>query len=184
MRLAMMALAFLMINGSAWAQSGQDNTIRVIQDDGSVVEFKIPENVPSQVAPAPQPAQPAPVVKSEAEADTEKPAAPVQKAAPKAPAKVAKPAKPVKKSPPVATRAESIGRIKAEPQPPSIPPGREIDRDMAVAIALETAPPARGIIVTRETYKDIPVFAVRFKTETGPHDVLVNSRTGEIVPID
>lgn len=65
--------------------------------------------------------------------------------------------------------------------PRYIPAGTIITRDLALRAALEVAPPARGFLVYETVYKERPAFQVEFKTENGPHDVLVDKENGRIL---
>ena len=65
--------------------------------------------------------------------------------------------------------------------PRNIPTGTVITRDLAIRAALEVAPPARGFEVYGTIYKERPAFQVRFKTEDGPHDVLIDGETGKVL---
>jgi outer membrane biosynthesis protein TonB len=156
----------------------QDNQIRVVQPDGSVQVIEIP------VAPAA-----APVPEASPQASHVMPSEPVelptaekiQEEEPKpepAPKKKAEP-----KPPPEPTRAESHGRIPAPETPPALalPQSSEITRDMAVQLALPYAPPAMSLTVLPRDYNGRKVYVVTFRTETGPHDVLVDVITGEII---
>lgn len=130
----------------------------------------------------PQAPKPKPVVKP---APAKKKAAP--KKAVKAKAKKVTPKKPVTPVPPPKPDEEGIARAKAARplidhiDPRNIPPGTVITRDLATRAALEVAPPSRGFDVFGTTYKDRPAFQVRFKTENGPHDVIVDGETGKIL---
>lgn len=160
--------------------------IRIVQPDGSVVVVKIPVAEPPKPPPVPSPQEVKAQQQEEPQAkpsDNNVPYAQQrspedgEKSAP-APAK-----KKPKKHENYSSKAESIGRIKREPEPaPAIAPGTEITKDMAVSIALEHAPPAGSISVLPRTHKDRQVYVVTFKTEDGDLDILVDKQTGEIVP--
>lgn len=158
------------------AQEGGDAII-IINKDGTVTEFSIPgmetpvpeddrqetssEDSPPTVDTASErPAPPKPSVKKEA---------PSPKRTPPKPPSVKGP-----------TKEESIGRV-VKPAPAPVQEGAKIDKDAALRIALEIAPPARRFLVSRRTYQDRPVFQVTFFTENGPHDILIDSETGEIL---
>lgn len=65
--------------------------------------------------------------------------------------------------------------------PKNIPSGTVITRDLAVRVALEVAPPSRGFDVYQTNYEGRPAFQVRFKTDNGPHDVVVDAETGKVL---
>lgn len=55
-------------------------------------------------------------------------------------------------------------------------------RDIALRIALEYAPPARSFTVFEgRDYKGRIVYQVTFKTEGGPHDILVDAQNGKVL---
>ena len=63
-----------------------------------------------------------------------------------------------------------------------LPSNTYIDRDVALRVALEYAPPARSFTVhDNRQYKDRIVYQVTFKTEDGPHDILVDAETGDVL---
>lgn len=63
-----------------------------------------------------------------------------------------------------------------------LPSNVKIDKDVALRIALEYAPPARSFTVYEgRQYKDRIVYQVTFRTEGGPHDILVDAETGDVL---
>ena len=64
----------------------------------------------------------------------------------------------------------------------NLPSGVVIDSDTALRIALEYAPPARSFTVYEgRKYKDRVVYQVTFRTEGGPHDILIDSENGDVL---
>lgn len=170
------------------ADDGGGDRIRIIQDDGSVVDFQIPplNHVPE--APAPSAAPPS--------APAEKPEKPVRREAVKK--EEAAKRKPAEKRAPVAVvrtkagvplppRKPSRAPAAAETQAPRraerpvFTPGMEVTRDVARRLALREAPPARRIDISRGVYRDRPVYDVVFMTEDGRYSVLVDAQTGDIL---
>jgi len=62
-----------------------------------------------------------------------------------------------------------------------LPPEMAIPKNLAIATAVQHAPPARDFKVQRRVHGGIPVYAVIFRTEDGPYTVLVDARSGKIV---
>ncbi len=81
----------------------------------------------------------------------------------------------------VPLKPESMGRVVGKEKKQVAKPQGPVTAAVATRIALEVAPPARGYEVTQRTYKDRPAFMVTFKTENGPHDILVDAQTGELL---
>jgi len=64
----------------------------------------------------------------------------------------------------------------------NLPSNMTIDKDTALRIALEYAPPARSFTVhENRTYKGKNVYQISFKTENGMHDILVDSESGRVL---
>lgn len=178
----------------------QDGEIKIINEDGSVTEFKIPKNEDA-MRRTPQPEYEAPV------------------SAPAPSARKEKPAKREEKENPLVQR-DFLGRVlsheekKAEPAPakpakediagektqrtlpyparkPAVPPGYEedqssapgtpISQNAAVAIAIKNAPPASDYKVFRAMHNGARVYAVVFKTDYGDREILIDALTGDIV---
>lgn len=179
------------------AENGGDNLIRIIQDDGSVVDFQIP---PLNKAPETPAAAPSSV---QTEKKPVEPARPIRKEAAEKKEHVAK-EKAVKREPAGKQASTAIVRTKAGvPLPPRKPsraaaasaepaaprrteqpvftPGMEVTREVARRLALREAPPARRIDISRGVYKDRPVYDVVFATEDGRYSVLVDAQTGDIL---
>lgn len=188
MRFLILCFALMLIFVSH-ARAGDENVIKIVQPDGSVVVVKLPD-------PEPQPApereavpQPQSAPKEEARVPQEQPS---ERAVPEAaPVPASKPERkaetlpPPAKPRPVPTRAESEGRIQ-NPEPAPLPvlpptPGRIITKEIATQIALENAPPARSMMVVKRTFNGRLVWVVTFRTDAGTRDVLVDAETGEIV---
>lgn len=206
MRYLIFAVAVL-FSAQAFAQ---DNIIRIIKEDGSVVEFEMGR--PPEAAP-----EPAPVSASAPEPEPESTALP--KSEPKAPAVVEKEPMagvpetasqnaqaPVAEKPKKAAKPKAVVKTKASTSTVPIPmrkpaaakyaapdvyapsrsdvtPGETvITKNVALAIALENdAPPARSVQVLPRNYEGRPVFVVQFRTEDGLYDMLIDRRSGEIV---
>ena len=108
---------------------------------------------------------------------------PVGKAA--APAENARPAEIVKLIPvpgrkPLRTPA-SMARVDEVPDSFPLPQGGVIPQNRAVAIAIDRAPPARDFDVFRRMHGDRRVYAVVFRTDSGPYEVLVDAQSGDVV---
>lgn len=124
------------------------------------------------------------------ETKSEKPAS--KKAAKKSMSQKSIP-KPAKKNAPSAEEQErmeaGLSRYPAAPNVPGkdldarppldIPPGTEITPQVAKMIALDYAPPSRGIEVLPRVHNDKPVYVVRFRTDDGLKDVLIDRETGQ-----
>jgi len=63
----------------------------------------------------------------------------------------------------------------------SMPTDTAIPQSVAVSIAIDNAPASSDFKVLRRVHEGIPVYAVVFKTEDGPHVVLIDARNGEVV---
>ncbi len=139
--------------------------LRVIQDDGSVVEFDLrakSETKEPQITPQEQAEEGQALVPSTQPARQ-------AKAAPEGP-RVPKPARrPVTK----------IKRKKAMAQ--EIMAKGIITGDQALSIALENAPPASSFKMSGRLHEGKPVFAVMFETDSGPYEILVDAQTSEII---
>ena len=189
MRFGLISFCALMVfSGAATAQ---ENAIRVVNPDGSVSVFELPANNPPVKAAPREPVRVREVVVPET-------AAPVAAPQPAAePAPVAE--EPVKQPKPVATKTIAYKKSEGLPplparkpaapprpaaaapyEPPPPPPG-PLTRDRARRIALEVAPPATRADVLPTVFKDRPAFIVRFKTEDGPYDVVVDAENGDIL---
>jgi hypothetical protein len=195
-----------------WAQ---DNTIRVVQPDGTVAEAVMPARRAPVVSSAPSPleaaiqkavrgmddapaaasAEVAPEPASEPVAESVvQPAAVVEekieaKAAPvsqPAPAKKKKSApKPAKKDTANAAQKKyaaapnAPGRDMDVRPPLDIPQGIEITPEIAKMVALDYAPPARGVEVLPRDYNGKAVYVVRFRTDDGLKDILIDRANGQ-----
>lgn len=169
----------------------EEGAIKIIQPDGSVVVFKIPQ-APAQPAqdPAPlepEPQQPAPEpVALPPSSPLPLPQEAVQAPTPPKPVPLpaGRPEKAVTKKAVPQSKPQKIVKRSAEPSaaaPPVLPPGAEITREVAIAIALQNAPPVRSVDAFPRLYNDKPVFVVVLKTEAGDYDVLVDVQTGAII---
>lgn len=103
-----------------------------------------------------------------------------------------KQAKPTQKSvtlpypKPKPSEQEIAKAISAKPRfnyidPTNIPEGTPITEDLATRVALEVAPPSLGFQVFVTEYEGVPAYQVRFKTENGPHDVIIDGATGKVL---
>lgn len=63
----------------------------------------------------------------------------------------------------------------------NLPSDSAIPENLALQIAIRHAPPASDFQVRRRMHEGIPVYAVFFKTEQGPHVIMVDARNGEVV---
>lgn len=161
-----------------------------------------PEILPKAAEPAAKPVKPGKPMAATKPSSVFRPVEPVRVspekliAAPPADETGAKPGKtevrrpkPVARSKPApAPRRAAVSEPKmADPSksatgtPAQILPSTTITADLAKAIALDHAPPARTMSVTRRTYEGKPVFVVTFKTESGPYDVLVDAASGAVL---
>lgn len=153
-------LAFILASGAAMA--AEDSAIRIIREDGSVTEYTLSEGV----AKVPAAGQSDPAVQPVAQAakEEEKPEEKVES---------------VSVFPLPGRKPLLIEKIAAATD--SLDSGRAIPENLAVAVAIEHAPPARDFAVLRRMYNNIPVYAVMFKTENGPYAILVDARSGKVV---
>jgi hypothetical protein len=80
-------------------------------------------------------------------------------------------------------KASSSQAVKLPEAPPAydIPPGTEITPEIAKMVALDYAPPARSVEILPRTHKGRDVYVVRFRTDDGFVDVLVDAKTGRRV---
>lgn len=78
-------------------------------------------------------------------------------------------------------KPDKSGRVVGAPAPVSVPEGTPVTEKLAKRIALEIAPPARDVKVYPRSFEGKDVYLVRFKTEDGFFDVLVDMLTGDIV---
>lgn len=185
----------------AWAAS--DNAIRVVNPDGSVTVFEMPQAKAKEPPPAPAPRKadnpPSPKTKPPrgdvaiAPPPAAKPKEILENKNPE-PAPVAResmgrviatePAKATSKNKKVKAKKgkkeKAVEDVIAAPAEPSRPRG-PLTADEALRIALDVAPPARGYEIFRRDYNGRPAYMVTFKTENGPHDVLIDSRTGDVL---
>ena len=184
MRILLLSIAVLLI-APQFARAEDENVIKIIQPDGSVVVVKMPTApAPPEPEPVPEPQE----VKDAIAAEEAAPSAPEPEAVPvpaEKPQARPVPAPQPSKPKPIPTQAESDGRI-INPEPAPLPvlpptPGRIITKEIATQIALENAPPALSVMTVRRTYEGRLVWVVTFRTESGSRDVLVDAQTGEIV---
>ncbi|MAZ76961.1 MAG: hypothetical protein CMH31_06660, partial [Micavibrio sp.] len=64
----------------------------------------------------------------------------------------------------------------------NLPSGVVIDGDTALRIALEYAPPSRSFTVYEgRQHKGRVVYQVTFKTDGGPHDILIDAKNGKVL---
>ena len=178
------SVSVLVLCVAAFGAHAEDNVIKVINDDGSVSVINIGPNggAPVTLEPTEAPKEKsvkiaAPereeAVKEDAPAKAEKKSGQKEKA----PKKEAK-AKPVKEVKPVPPKPVS------NPYKPALPPGAELTREEAMAVAIEnTSMIARGLDAFPRTLDGRKVWVVVFKTDQGERDILVDSKTGEIVRV-
>lgn len=166
--------------------------IKVIREDGSVDVYNIPQRSPS---PPPVETDSGPTLEDVMAATPvppkEKPSSkPGMKLEPK-PLKAAAANETPKKSEMKKEAKPSVHQASVAPAPKiippkpvaalSVPPGQEVTRELALAIALPHAPPARSVNVVQRTYEGKLVYLVQFKTDSGDRDVLVDARNGDVV---
>lgn len=148
-----------------------DDVIKVINEDGSASVINIgPNGGASVIAP-----EPAPSV-------SETIAEPVREPVKQAPAKPK--AKKKKKAVPQQIQKEKKAAAPVAAPKIFIPPGHEITREEAMAIAIENSSMiTRGLDAFPRTLDGRKVWVVVFKTDQGERDILVDSKTGEIVRV-
>jgi uncharacterized membrane protein YkoI len=170
----------------------QDNVIRVIRPDGSEAVMELPpaDSYAIEKRKAVEPEKPAPV--QVIKAPEQEGAAPVTppvdvpaRPAPKTvsiqkPVKAAPPPKPAVKSAPIPPKETGMAKV-VTPQPEAVPQDVIVTEKLAKRIALKIAPPAKDMTVLYRTYEGKNVYLVRFKTEEGLFDVLVDMITGDIL---
>lgn len=155
-------------------------------------EQKPQESVKQEAERPAEPEQPPAAEPEKAEAAPPEEAAPVEQGQlpPAEPAKAEAKKEPVKEA-----KKEKVAKGPSIPVPGrkpllpqqvletarSLPPDTAIPKSLAISIAIQHAPPARDFKVLREMHDGIPVYAVVFKTEDGPHTVMVDARNGEVV---
>jgi hypothetical protein len=184
----------LALSFPAFAQDS-GGVITVIGDDGKATTIEIPAIAPP---PEPEPPPPPGAMPAPPEMTSMPEAAPVppEEEIP-VPAKKAKPvvakalpALPV--PPPLPSKRggkPTAGELQdvlyqspayADPVPP---PGGALTKEQAIAIAMDTVPPTRGVSAVPRQYQGRQIYAVTFRLENGGMmDVLVDSQTGEIIP--
>ncbi|GJL85160.1 MAG: hypothetical protein DHS20C02_09350 [Micavibrio sp.] len=186
-----------------WAEESNDSgdfKIRVIQEDGSVDEVSVrkpepppePQKARPRRRPPPQQAR-APHVK---ESDLVQPSdiqpTWTEQNIHYIPAEEEyESAEPVEDQPPPTKTSyapapeEAGGRIPLPRRKPSVAPQAPrpgtISADLAANIALDNAPASQGFKVHEDVYSGRHVFAVVFKTDTGPYEVMIDSANGDIV---
>jgi uncharacterized membrane protein YkoI len=206
-----MLTASLLISLSMPQLAQAQNKIIILQKDGSREEIILDQPTPAAKAPEPvseKPSAPtqtaedllkgeanlnvAPEVKAAIEPKTKQKSKPtiapktkpiVKKEVPKAAVKqeVKIPTPKLKPNEQEIFRAKTAKPLIDHIDPRDIPEGTVITRDLAVRAALEVSPAARSFDVFSTTYKDRPVYQVRFKTEGGPHDVIIDGETGKVL---
>ena len=208
MKFVTFTLLLLFIFAQAFAQ---DHVIRVIGDDGNETVVEIPspnaparapekpaspsepvvkkvpsrsilDPVPTQTQPAAAPALTPPAITKTAP-DIPVRSAPIPKPKTVKAAAIKKPVAPrpsAKPLPPMPDPALDPEKA-AYYAPPKAVDGKEVSQKLAKRIALEIAPPSRNIQVFPRTFEDRPVHVVRFKTDDGFFDVLVDRENGEIL---
>ncbi len=186
---------------SAFAQESGDFKIRVIQDDGTVDEVNVRKPAPPP-EPQQQRAKPRPPPQRQARAPRVKESDLVQPSDIQpswaeqnihyVPAEEEYEAvEPVEDQPPPTKTAyapapeEAGGWIPLPPRKPSTAPAAPkpgtISADLAANIALDNAPASQGFNVREDVYGGRHVFAVVFKTDSGPYEIMVDSANGDIV---
>ncbi len=165
-----MFAAILVLSAPALAQNWSDNKIRVIQDDGTVQEVEIPLRKKEAEKEEQESAKPYIV---RAEPDVEPEAEKVAKAHPAPPRVLPEPVPDV----PMPSRKPYAESQSGEP----VEEGTVITKKIATAIALEIAPPSRSLIVQNRVMNERPVYAVIFKTEDGPYEILVDGLSGKVL---
>lgn len=208
MRLVRICLAAALVLAAqpVAAQESGTNEIKVINEDGSVSVFEMPES--PQGVPVARPLtkmermlmeqeQQAPVKAEVAAPEPEKKAAPAD--AVKLPAAVKKAVAPERKEgesvmtqaahefPPVPGRKPGVSRPRpvvaeresAAPQPVS--PEAVISKNRAVSIAIDHAPPSSDFQVFRKMMDGRRVYEIVFKTDGGDVPVIVDAASGDVI---
>lgn len=165
--------------------------IRVVNPDGSVTEFN-----PGDAAPPPPPAAPPEKIEWVKPAPKEQPAPAVKNDSPPVKKPDVKPAKSTKpkaktKKPSAKPKPKPVQNVIVPPEYTEtiirekgkwrIAPGYPVTDANAFELALKIAPPSRGYTIERVRYKDRPVVWITFKTERGPHDVVVDAEDGTLM---
>ncbi|HPD83456.1 MAG: hypothetical protein R3D88_06665 [Alphaproteobacteria bacterium] len=137
----------------------------IVEDAPKIEEIKAPKPKTKAVASPPK-KRTAPKVKSVEKQEKTKAQTPIPLAKP--------------------NEEEIIKAMNAKPlidhiDPTNIPEGTPITQDLAVRAALEVAPPSSGFDVYGVVYEGRPSFQVRFKTEGGPHDIVIDGYTGDVL---
>ncbi len=162
--------------------------IKVIRPDGTVDVYNIPQR--SETVPPPSAAG-GPTLEDMMAVTPPAPKEQPQAVAAAKPVSVKPAKKAVRKSSAPSLQKAFVQKESVPPAPRivppktpaamSVPPGQEITRELALAIALPHAPPARSVDVVNRTYKGKLVYFVQFKTDGGPRDVLVDAQSGDVV---
>ncbi len=190
------------VSAPGWAADNSDFKIRVIQEDGSVQELDVRKPEPAQKKarskpkPAPQ-ARAAPRVK---ESDLVKPSRIKPSWAERTKPAIREPVAEAIQEPEqedYQAAPEQIARAPDQnieqdreqfrmPYPQRKPSAEEMEEasriteDVAIAIALDTAPPSQGFNVYHGAHRDQPVFVITFKTDDGPYQVLIDAWGGVV----
>ncbi len=177
-------MRFLIVTGLvllAAVPSAMAQSITVIGDDGKRTTVDIGAPAPELKDEKAVPVEP--VASEVTLPESSAPEKPSKKSAPeKTPASEEKPVKAKKAAPVPPSRP-------AAPPPPKEPeqqqnttlPDAGISEEDAASVALMEAPPSRGYDVTRRSYEGKDAWLVRFRTENGFYDVLVDAVTGTIL---
>jgi len=83
--------------------------------------------------------------------------------------------------PPFPARKPPVPKTKIYKAHAKPAPGKTISKNTAIGIAIDYAPPASDFLVQGKMHKDKPVYAVTFKTEKGPYEVLVDAYSGKVI---
>jgi len=202
----LLALAFLL---AFLAPAHAQDTITVINEDGTKTSIDIGPSPLGSSAPPPVELRIEPKAKSAAPAlsvavdpapvakPAKKAAAPEKKKAPvkketASKKKKAQPEKKAKQKPapkskkkqaapaaPVPAPATTLKRPPATSAPQRL--GEQMTPDDAIRIALDAAPPARSVNAHPVNYKGLHAYQVVFATEDGNRSVFVDRETGKIV---
>jgi hypothetical protein len=181
-RLLLTICVFLTVAASA--RAADENVIRIIRDDGSVVTIEMGDDGAStatveggESAPAAETPEAAPEeeVKDEPESEPSYPRRSkpvVTEVAPEAP-----PAAPAPK--------KKAAPKKVKPPKPApereISEGTPITQDLATQIALDNAPPSSRFNVYRTALEGVQVYLVLFQTADGPYEVVVDALDGKVL---
>ena len=177
------AAVLIFLPAAAYAQGA----ITIIHEDGSKDVVDLSKKAVDEPPPAEAP--PPAAVPSIPPAPSAKPAETLEFDDPPVAEKAVKTKKPKPQKPAAKPRpkpAPPVEEVKPVPPPMPVqraaPMGKGLSKKQAIRIALDYAPPSSDVAVLPTSADDgNPALAVRFKTENGYTDVILDNETGKVL---